>query len=266
MEDGNQTANFVYNNSVPVVIDFPSRRIPRIFYIGKTNYTLVLALNKTATQGFDEIAENYRLAAEHFRGKVRFIVIDTTEELSHDYRGTYRIPKSDVPQMRLLSYASNHGRFKPENESDFRLEVLTAFVQDVIDAKVERYVASQELPEDWNKHLVKTLVSSNFKEIAYDKSKTVLVLFFSDGIGDSDEVLATFNRLAQHYEDNKDMVFAKLDVTLNDIEEVRASSGNLKLYRKGSNEVVGFSGTKTLENMKIFVDSDGHNHEFFQYS
>ena len=72
---------------------------------------------------------------------------------------------------------------------------------------------------------VETLIFPIFKEFVYNKSKSFLVKFYSDGIGDSDEKLAIYENLAQQYEHNKDLVFAEIDVMLNDGKEFRFFDG-----------------------------------------
>ena len=41
----------------------------------------------------------------------------------------------------------------------------------------QQHLLSQDLPEDWDKHPVQTLVSTNFDDVALDKNKDVLVEF-----------------------------------------------------------------------------------------
>ena len=61
--------------------------------------------------------------------------------------------------------------------TEFTEATFTAFVQDVLDGKVQRHLMSEEIAEGWDKEPVKVLVGKNFEEVAMDKTKDVLVEF-----------------------------------------------------------------------------------------
>ena len=145
VENFNQSRWFIFKNSMPIVIDFSFKSAVRLLFSREVNYTLVLALNKTATNDFDTIAENYRRTAEQFRGTVRFMMFDNADPFGESYRGVFSFSQSTEPQMRMRLRGENFALFKPENESDFRPTVLTTFVQDVIDGKVERLYRNEFL-------------------------------------------------------------------------------------------------------------------------
>lgn len=56
---------------------------------------------------------------------------------------------------------------------------LQNFVQDYLDGKLKQHLISQEVPEDWNKTPVWTLVASKFDEVVFDETKSVLVEFYA---------------------------------------------------------------------------------------
>lgn len=264
IENVNQTRSFVYNNSMPVVIEFPYKMFSRIWTTREVNYSLLLSIDKNM-RDYDNIAANYLKCAEKFRGEVRFLLLNNADDSSDAFRAFFDLKKSNKTLMRMFHYGGDFPTFKPENETDFNPATLSAFVQNVLDGKVKPYVESQDLPDDWNKKPVKILVADNFREVVYDKSKSVLVKFHCQDFPDSSRKELIYEKLGEIYKGSPDILITKFDKYANHLEEVRFEAcSSFKLYKKGSNEVVEFRGPATLENLRAFVDSDGGVFDFWQ--
>ena len=146
---------------------------------------------------------------------------------------------------------------------------VAAFVKDYFGGKLTRTLKSEDLPEDWDAKPVKVLVSSNFKEVAMDKTKDVFVEFYAPWCGESQKknilsrrgmikmwsvfkghckaLAPKWDELAEKFKDSKDIVIAKMDSTANEIEEVEVQGfPTLKLIKKGTNEIVDYKGQSNL--------------------
>jgi len=158
----------------------------------------------------------------------------------------------------MIRLEEDMAKYKPEDETNLDPLAVSAFVQGVLDGKVKQHLLSQELPEDWDKTPVKTLVASNFDEIAFDKSKSVLVEFYAPWCGHCKQLVPIYDQLGESFKDNAEVVVAKLDATANELEHTKVGSfPTIKLYKKGTNEVVEYNGERTFEGMKKFVESNG---------
>lgn len=76
--------------------------------------------------------------------------------------------------------------------------------------------------------------------------------------GHCKQLAPIWDELAEKYKDNADVVIAKMDSTANEVEEVKVQSfPTLKFFPKGSDEVIDYSGERTLEAFVKFIESGG---------
>ena len=73
----------------------------------------------------------------------------------------------------------------PEKAKEITAENLKSFVAEYFEGKIPKFLKSEPLPEDWDAKPVKTLVATNFEEVAKDKSKDVFLMFYAPWCGES---------------------------------------------------------------------------------
>jgi thiol-disulfide isomerase/thioredoxin len=62
--------------------------------------------------------------------------------------------------------------------------------------------------------------------------------------GHCKQLAPKWDELGEHFENSKTVVIAKMDSTANEVEEVQIEGfPTLKLFKKGSNEIVDYNGT-----------------------
>merc|ERR1712168_1246997 len=140
----------------------------------------------------------------------------------------------------------------------YKGQVLFIYI-DIDDDDNERILEFFGLtPEDWDKNPVKVLVGKNFNEVAKDKSKSVFVEFYAPWCGHCKQLAPIWDELAEKFKDNGEVVIAKMDSTANELEDVKIQSfPTLKYFPKNSDEVIDYSGERTLDALAKFVESDG---------
>merc|ERR1712020_704999 len=123
------------------------------------------------------------------------------------------------PGMRLIKLAEDMAKYKPETAGLDEANIR-AFVTAFLEGKLKQHLLSEEIPEDWDAKPVKVLVGKKF-------------------------------------EDNADIVISKMDSTGNELEDIKIQGfPTIKLFKKGDNKIVNYSGDRTLEGFEKFLESE----------
>lgn len=246
---------FVSAQSLPLVIDFNHDSAQKIFG-GEIKSHLLMFLSKEAGH-LDKYVETARTVAKNFRNQVLFVSINSDEEDHQRILEFFGMKKEEVPSMRLIKLEEDMAKYKPE-KPDLTEENIKAFVEKFLKNELKQHLLSQDLPEDWDKTPVKTLVATNFDEVVFNKDKDVLVEFYAPWCGHCKQLVPIYDELAEKYKDNESIVIAKIDATANELEHTKITSfPTLKFYRKGDNQAVDFTGERTVEGFSKFLDAGG---------
>ncbi|XP_037025397.1 protein disulfide-isomerase [Bradysia coprophila] len=250
---------FVAVQSMPLIVDFNHESAQKIFG-GDIKSHLLMFISKEAGH-VEKYAEPAKELSRGFRNKVLFVTIDADEEDHQRILEFFGMKKEEVPAMRLIRLEDDMAKYKPKNP-ELSPENIKSFVQDFLDGKLKQHLLSQDLPDDWDKTPVKTLVSTNFDEVAFNKDKDVLVEFYAPWCGHCKQLAPIFDQLGEKYKDSETVVIAKIDSTANELEHTKITSfPTLKYYKKGDNEVVDYNGERTLEGFVKFIESGGQQVE-----
>ncbi|XP_063700752.1 protein disulfide-isomerase [Culicoides brevitarsis] len=246
---------FVATQSLPLVIDFNHDSAQKIFG-GEIKSHLLMFLSKEAGH-MEKYTEVARKVAKDYRNQVLFVSINADEEDHQRILEFFGMKKEEVPSMRLIKLEEDMAKYKPE-KADLTEENIKSFVEKFLKNELKQHLLSQELPEDWDKQPVKVLVATNFDEVVFNKDKDVLVEFYAPWCGHCKQLVPIYDELAEKYKDNENIVIAKIDATANELEHTKITSfPTLKFYRKGDNQVVDYTGERTVEGFSKFLDAGG---------
>merc|ERR1711913_59905 len=221
-----EVAKFVSSESLPLVVDF--------------NHEDKLSIMK------DQAKKN--------KGKMLFVTINTDEEDHKRILEFFGIVDSELPTFRAIRLGEEMAKFKPEDDS-VTAENVEKFVSDFQEGKLKQHLMSEEIPEDWDKEPVKVLVGKNFHEVAMNAEKDVLVEFYAPWCGHCKQLVPIWDKLGEKYADHESIVIAKMDSTANELEEVKVQGfPTIKLFKKGTNEIIDYNGDRTVEGFSNFLE------------
>lgn len=255
LKSSSELKKFIQANSLPLVVTFDQKNAQKIFG-GDIKAHNLLFISKSDSKT-DSILEEFKKSAKEFKAKVLFVVIDSDQDEHERIIEYFGLKKDELPGLRFIKLQEEMTKYKYPHD-ELVADKITDFVSGVLDGKIKPHLLTQELPEDWDKNPVKVLVGTNFDEVAFDKSKTVLVEFYAPWCGHCKALAPIYEQLGEKYKDNEQIVIAKMDAASNELEHTRVNSyPTIKLYKKDTNEAVEYNGERTLDGLSKFIDTDG---------
>ncbi|KAJ2231574.1 protein disulfide-isomerase precursor [Coemansia sp. RSA 485] len=197
--------------------------------------------------------------AKQYKGVINFVLIDAGKYAS---QADHLNLKHEWPAFAIQNQTSL-AKFPFPQDKEITEEGIEEFVKNFIDNKIEPSYKSEPIPES-NDDSVFVLVSKQFNEVAFDKSKDVLLEFYAPWCGHCKRLVPIYDQLGTVLKDNENLVIAKMDAIANDIPsaipELQIQGfPTIVLIRAEDNSVVEYHGNRSVESFIEFLEENAAN-------
>ena len=243
---------FIDKQHRPLLMPFNSNAIRHIFE--KKNNALIVFRSQEDSSKYDGFLTQM---AKDFQNELAFTYIDLSENSKIGrFFGINSMPSVIISQ--------------PLNQAKYRLngevteENVKQFIKDWKGKKVNQYLRSEHVVE--SNEGARKLVGSNFKEVAFDKTKDVLVQFYAPWCVHCNDFAEEYDNLADLFKEVNSVVIAKLDYYANDIlGQAVKGFPTFRFFTSTNKKGIDYEGERSFEGLKDFViqnadiNSNRHN-------
>lgn len=240
---------FVDQHQYPTILPFTQKAAQRIFGDGIP----ALFLFHEGEDAGNKALEALKEASAALKGKIILSVSGVKEGLPKRLADYVGVSEKDVPTIRIVDPGHDELQ-KFTLESDISADTIIQFYEDWANKRLQPVYKSEEIPAS-NDQPVKILVGKNFKDIALDSNKDVLVEFYAPWCGHCKALSPIYDKLAAKLLHMPNLVIAKMDSTANEVEGVKVQGfPTIKFYpaNRKSNPI-DFNGDRTEEGFIKFL-------------
>ncbi|KAK1411331.1 hypothetical protein QVD17_37879 [Tagetes erecta] len=138
-----------------------------------------------------------------------------------------------------------------------KVDHIAPWLKDFTDGKLTPYIKSEPIPET-NDEPVKVVVTKTLKDMVLETKKNVLLEIYAPWCGHCKKLAPILDEVAVSFEQDPDVVIAKLDGTKNDIrDDTFDVKGFPTLYfRSSGGKIVQYDGNRTKDDLIEFIQKN----------
>jgi len=234
---------FIDSNASPTVMKFDEKSAQLIFGKSTPGLFLYRDSNSENTAALDAV---FNAVAKRVKGKLQSVVTDIKVGLETRLAEYIGVTAQDLPSVRIADTRSELTKYNMQGE--ITEENILQFVSQWENGSLRPHLKSEPVPERQEGDVI-VVVGNSFNEIVMDDSKDVLVEFYAPWCGHCKKLTPIYEELAKKLKHNRSLVIAKVDSTLNEVEQVHIKGfPTIKFFPGGKkNSPLDYDGERTVE-------------------
>ncbi|MFH4977703.1 hypothetical protein AB6A40_004412 [Gnathostoma spinigerum] len=241
-----------------LVTDFTKKDGAKIFGKDSGKHFAVLMESKISDD-YDDHYEEFEKAAKKFP-EVKFVYINTDVEENWEVIEYMGMRSEDMPGVIFVDLEKGLTKYKATLKEITRKEIV-AFVKDALTGKLEPFLRSEEVPDNWDDKPLKILVGKNFEDIVFELERNTLVFFYAPWCRVCQTTLPEIEDLALRMQDDDDVIIAKMDATKNEVHKIPILDvPMIALFKKGSRKPIFYTpddaAQRTADEFEKFINKE----------
>jgi len=204
-------ATAVRANSRPRLIEMTEATAPQIF---DNDLPKLLLFRPEA------VLAEFKKASDDMELRGHFIFATVGEEGDPGLGDFLGVDKAGTAPELFLFEHTTHKKYRLDGPVS--AASIKAFTQAHKDGTVKPFLKAAAVLEDWDASAVKAISSSQWEAVVLDKSKHVIVEVYAPWCGHCQKLEPLYLKAAEHMESKygDELVFVKMDGTLNEVEDI----------------------------------------------
>ncbi|PSS30226.1 Protein disulfide-isomerase [Actinidia chinensis var. chinensis] len=244
---------FVEGASVPIVTLFtkePNHQPFVMKFFNSLNAKVILLVNFSG-ENPDAFKEKFKDVATAYQGKgVSFLLGDL--EATKNVLQYYGLKDDQIPLI-YIQQSDDQKYLKTNLEADH----IATWFKEYMEGKLKPYIKSETIPEV-NNEPVKVVVADSLRDMVLNSRTNVLLEFYAPWCGHCKKLAPTLDEVAVSFENDPDVVIAKLDATANDFPndtfDVRGFP--TMYFKSASGNIVQYEGDRSKEDIIDFIQKN----------
>jgi protein disulfide-isomerase A1 len=247
---GDSLKQFIDSNSAATVMKFDEKSAQHIF--GKATPAIFLYRDKNS-ENTEKLDAMFTAIAKKSKGRIQFVITDIKEGLETRLAEYIGVTAADLPSVRIADTRADLLKFNMAGE--ITEENINKFIDSWESGSVKATFKSEEVPASQEGDVI-VVVGKSFNDVVMDDGKDVLVEFYAPWCGHCKKIAPIYDELAKNLKHNKNLVIAKVDSTLNEIEQVSVKGfPTIKFFPAGKKSApIDFDGDRTVEGFTSWLE------------
>lgn len=234
-------------------------KFPLVTFLTEVNSAKVYSSDKlqvyvfAEADDFKKLLEPFQDAARKFKSKIMFVFIDIKDDnLAKPFLTLFGLEESEDTLVTAFDYKSGAKYLLESDPTPARIE---EFCSRLLKGILPPFYKSQEIPDNKGADIL-TVVGKTFDDLILKSSKNIILEIHTPWCLSCETTSKQVEKLAKHFKGLENVVFAKIDASVNEHPKLEVDDYPTLLFYPGSNKSnpINMSTKSSAKDLAILIN------------